>query len=87
MPILQLRQHLAVIAQFDDDWGAAGRGAEDVGAVPADRPDLIRTAKVRLPIGFLIAPGCSAPPGEMLTLIAAVAFGAAAIARHMSAAV
>lgn len=23
MPILQLRQHLAVIAQFDDDWGAA----------------------------------------------------------------
>jgi len=24
MPILQLRQHLAVIAQFDDDWGAAG---------------------------------------------------------------
>lgn len=25
MPILQLRQHLAVIAQFDDDWGAAGQ--------------------------------------------------------------
>jgi fructosamine-3-kinase len=24
MPIIQLRQHLAVIAQFDDDWGAAG---------------------------------------------------------------
>ncbi|MEV7786014.1 fructosamine kinase family protein [Streptomyces sp. NPDC088106] len=24
MPILQLRQHLAVIAQFDPDWGAAG---------------------------------------------------------------
>ncbi|WP_033253651.1 fructosamine kinase family protein [Kitasatospora phosalacinea] len=24
MPILQLRQHLAVIAQFDSDWGAAG---------------------------------------------------------------
>ncbi|MFI5914060.1 fructosamine kinase family protein [Dactylosporangium sp. NPDC051541] len=24
MPILQLRQHLAVLAQFDDDWGAAG---------------------------------------------------------------
>lgn len=23
MPILQLRQHLTVIAQFDDDWGAA----------------------------------------------------------------
>lgn len=23
MPILQLRQHLAVLAQFDDDWGAA----------------------------------------------------------------
>ena len=23
MPILQLRQHLAVITQFDDDWGAA----------------------------------------------------------------
>lgn len=23
MPILQLRQHLAVIAQFDDDGGAA----------------------------------------------------------------
>ena len=23
MPILQLRQHLAVVAQFDDDWGAA----------------------------------------------------------------
>ncbi|MCC2334966.1 fructosamine kinase family protein [Cellulomonas wangsupingiae] len=23
MPIVQLRQHLAVIAQFDDDWGAA----------------------------------------------------------------
>jgi fructosamine-3-kinase len=23
MPVLQLRQHLAVIAQFDDDWGAA----------------------------------------------------------------
>lgn len=23
MPILQLRQHLAVIAQYDDDWGAA----------------------------------------------------------------
>ena len=23
MPILQLRQHLAVIAQFEDDWGAA----------------------------------------------------------------
>ena len=22
MPIIQLRQHLAVIAQFDDDWGA-----------------------------------------------------------------
>jgi fructosamine-3-kinase len=22
VPILQLRQHLAVIAQFDDDWGA-----------------------------------------------------------------
>ncbi|GIH07746.1 fructosamine kinase [Rhizocola hellebori] len=25
MPIIQLRQHLAVIAQFDDDWGAADR--------------------------------------------------------------
>lgn len=24
MPIIQLRQHLAVIAQFEDDWGAAG---------------------------------------------------------------
>ena len=24
MPIIQLRQHLAVIAQFDDDWGATG---------------------------------------------------------------
>jgi fructosamine-3-kinase len=24
MPIIQLRQHLAVLAQFDDDWGAAG---------------------------------------------------------------
>lgn len=24
MPIIQLRQHLAVVAQFDDDWGAAG---------------------------------------------------------------
>lgn len=24
MPIIQLRQHLAVIAQFDEDWGAAG---------------------------------------------------------------
>ncbi|MEU7616372.1 fructosamine kinase family protein [Micromonospora rifamycinica] len=23
MPIVQLRQHLAVVAQFDDDWGAA----------------------------------------------------------------
>ncbi|WP_327000380.1 fructosamine kinase family protein [Dactylosporangium sp. NBC_01737] len=23
MPIIQLRQHLAVLAQFDDDWGAA----------------------------------------------------------------
>jgi len=23
MPVVQLRQHLAVIAQFDDDWGAA----------------------------------------------------------------
>ncbi len=23
MPVIQLRQHLAVIAQFDDDWGAA----------------------------------------------------------------
>lgn len=23
MPILQLRQHLAVIAQFTPDWGAA----------------------------------------------------------------
>ncbi|GAA2558733.1 hypothetical protein GCM10010435_32270 [Winogradskya consettensis] len=23
MPIVQLRQHLAVLAQFDDDWGAA----------------------------------------------------------------
>ena len=23
MPILQLRQHLAVLAQYDDDWGAA----------------------------------------------------------------
>ncbi|MFC4068837.1 fructosamine kinase family protein [Actinoplanes subglobosus] len=23
MPIIQLRQHLAVVAQFDDDWGAA----------------------------------------------------------------
>jgi hypothetical protein len=23
MPIIQLRQHLAVIAQFDHDWGAA----------------------------------------------------------------
>lgn len=23
MPIIQLRQHLAVIAQYDDDWGAA----------------------------------------------------------------
>lgn len=23
MPILQLRQHLAVVAQYDDDWGAA----------------------------------------------------------------
>jgi fructosamine-3-kinase len=23
MPLIQLRQHLAVIAQFDDDWGAA----------------------------------------------------------------
>ena len=22
MPIIQLRQHLAVLAQFDDDWGA-----------------------------------------------------------------
>jgi hypothetical protein len=22
MPIVQLRQHLAVLAQFDDDWGA-----------------------------------------------------------------
>lgn len=25
MPIVQLRQHLAVLAQFDDDWGAADR--------------------------------------------------------------
>lgn len=25
MPIIQLRQHLAVIAQFDEDWGAAGK--------------------------------------------------------------
>jgi fructosamine-3-kinase len=25
MPIIQLRQHLAVLAQFDDDWGAADR--------------------------------------------------------------
>ncbi|CAG6395894.1 hypothetical protein SCOCK_370045 [Actinacidiphila cocklensis] len=25
MPILQLRQHLAVIARFDPGWGAAGR--------------------------------------------------------------
>ncbi len=25
MPIIQLRQHLAVLAQFDDDWGAAGQ--------------------------------------------------------------
>jgi fructosamine-3-kinase len=25
MPIVQLRQHLAVVAQFDDDWGAADR--------------------------------------------------------------
>ncbi len=25
MPIIQLRQHLAVLAQFDDDWGAAER--------------------------------------------------------------
>jgi fructosamine-3-kinase len=24
MPIIQLRQHLAVIAQFEEDWGAAG---------------------------------------------------------------
>ena len=24
MPIIQLRQHLAVLVQFDDDWGAAG---------------------------------------------------------------
>ncbi|BCJ47937.1 fructosamine kinase [Actinoplanes ianthinogenes] len=24
MPIIQLRQHLAVLAQFDQDWGAAG---------------------------------------------------------------
>ena len=23
VPIIQLRQHLAVLAQFDDDWGAA----------------------------------------------------------------
>ncbi|MGC4834044.1 fructosamine kinase family protein [Micromonospora vinacea] len=23
MPVIQLRQHLAVLAQFDDDWGAA----------------------------------------------------------------
>jgi fructosamine-3-kinase len=23
MPLIQLRQHLAVVAQFDDDWGAA----------------------------------------------------------------
>jgi fructosamine-3-kinase len=23
MPIVQLRQHFAVLAQFDDDWGAA----------------------------------------------------------------
>ena len=23
MPIVQLRQHLAVLAQFDNDWGAA----------------------------------------------------------------
>jgi hypothetical protein len=23
MPILQLRQHLAVVAQFEPDWGAA----------------------------------------------------------------
>lgn len=25
MPILQLRQHLAVVAQFEDDWGAAAQ--------------------------------------------------------------
>jgi fructosamine-3-kinase len=25
MPIIQLRQHLAVLAQFDDDWGAGER--------------------------------------------------------------
>jgi fructosamine-3-kinase len=25
MPIIQLRQHLAVLAQFDNDWGAAER--------------------------------------------------------------
>lgn len=25
MPIVQLRQHLAVLAQFDDDWGAADK--------------------------------------------------------------
>ncbi|GIF75110.1 fructosamine kinase family protein [Asanoa siamensis] len=25
MPIIQLRQHLAVLAQFDDDWGAAAQ--------------------------------------------------------------
>jgi hypothetical protein len=31
MPIIQLRQHLAVLAQFDDDWGAA----ETIRATPA----------------------------------------------------
>lgn len=37
MPILQLRQHLAVIAQFDDDWGAAdlARHARPLPAVGA----------------------------------------------------
>jgi hypothetical protein len=25
MPIVQLRQHLAVLAQFDDDWGAGDK--------------------------------------------------------------
>lgn len=28
MPLIQLRQHLAVIAQFDDDWGAADQVRE-----------------------------------------------------------
>jgi fructosamine-3-kinase len=31
MPIIQLRQHLAVLAQFDDDWGAA----DTIRATPA----------------------------------------------------